>query len=158
MKAVIPAACFGTRFLPATKAQPKEMLPVYDKPTIQYVIEEAVASGIDDILIVHVKEYFKNQFEDISKEEQAKIQEQHEIDEDYIVYVYDKIKIEQKYIPNGLWEVKNATSGLKFDIDATITQGNETSICNIQLLTGKTGSFDIYYGDNFIKHIVVKSI
>ena len=52
MKAVIPAAGFGTRFLPATKSQPKEMLPVYDKPTIQYVIEEAVASGIDDILIV----------------------------------------------------------------------------------------------------------
>lgn len=52
MKAVIPAAGFGTRFLPATKAQPKEMLPVYDKPTIQYVIEEAIASGIDDILII----------------------------------------------------------------------------------------------------------
>ncbi len=52
MKAVIPAASFGTRFLPATKSQPKEMLPVYDKPTIQYVIEEALASGIDDILIV----------------------------------------------------------------------------------------------------------
>lgn len=52
MKAVIPAAGFGTRFLPASKAQPKEMLPVYDKPTIQYVIEEALDSGIDDILIV----------------------------------------------------------------------------------------------------------
>ncbi|MFA5802990.1 MAG: UTP--glucose-1-phosphate uridylyltransferase GalU [Thermoleophilia bacterium] len=52
MKAVIPAAGLGTRFLPATKAQPKEMLPVVDKPTIQYVVEEAVASGIDDILIV----------------------------------------------------------------------------------------------------------
>ena len=52
MKAVIPAAGFGTRFLPATKSQPKEMLPVYDKPTIQYVVEEAVSSGIDDILII----------------------------------------------------------------------------------------------------------
>ena len=52
MKAVIPAAGLGTRFLPATKSQPKEMLPVYDKPTIQYVIEEALASSIDDILIV----------------------------------------------------------------------------------------------------------
>ena len=52
MKAVIPAAGLGTRFLPATKAQPKEMLPVYDKPTIQYVIEESVNSGVDDILIV----------------------------------------------------------------------------------------------------------
>ena len=52
MKAIIPAAGLGTRFLPATKAQPKEMLPVYDKPTIQYVVEEAIESGIDDILII----------------------------------------------------------------------------------------------------------
>jgi UTP--glucose-1-phosphate uridylyltransferase len=51
-KAVIPAAGLGTRFLPATKAMPKEMLPLVDKPTIQYIIEEAVASGIEDILIV----------------------------------------------------------------------------------------------------------
>ena len=51
-KAVIPAAGLGTRFLPATKAQPKEMLPVVDTPAIQYVVEEAVAAGIDDILII----------------------------------------------------------------------------------------------------------
>ncbi len=51
-RAVIPAAGLGTRFLPATKAQPKEMLPVVDKPTIQYVVEEAVGAGITDILIV----------------------------------------------------------------------------------------------------------
>ncbi|MGC9444772.1 MAG: UTP--glucose-1-phosphate uridylyltransferase GalU [Candidatus Methanospirareceae archaeon] len=51
-KAVIPAAGLGTRFLPATKAQPKEMLPVVDKPVIQYVVEEALASGISDILII----------------------------------------------------------------------------------------------------------
>lgn len=51
-KAVIPAAGLGTRFLPATKAQPKEMLPVVDKPVIQYVVEEAVKSGIEDILII----------------------------------------------------------------------------------------------------------
>ena len=51
-KAVIPAAGFGTRLLPATKSQPKEMLPVVDKPTIQYVVEEAVASGITDILMI----------------------------------------------------------------------------------------------------------
>ncbi|GGI95837.1 UTP--glucose-1-phosphate uridylyltransferase [Halobellus salinus] len=51
-KAVIPAAGFGTRFLPVTKAQPKEMMPVLDKPTIQYVVEEAVEAGIDDILII----------------------------------------------------------------------------------------------------------
>jgi UTP--glucose-1-phosphate uridylyltransferase len=51
-KAVFPAAGLGTRFLPATKAQPKEMLPIVDKPTIQYVVEEAVRSGIEDVIIV----------------------------------------------------------------------------------------------------------
>jgi UTP--glucose-1-phosphate uridylyltransferase len=51
-KAIIPAAGLGTRFLPATKAQPKEMLPIVDKPTIQFIVEEAIASGIEDIIIV----------------------------------------------------------------------------------------------------------
>lgn len=51
-KAIIPAAGLGTRFLPATKAQPMEMLPIVDKPTIQYIVEEAIASGIEDIVIV----------------------------------------------------------------------------------------------------------
>ncbi|MGZ7119344.1 MAG: UTP--glucose-1-phosphate uridylyltransferase GalU [Methanobacterium sp.] len=69
MKAVIPAAGLGTRFLPATKAQPKEMLPVFNKPTIQYVVEEAVASGIDDILIItgkgkrSIEDHFDKAFE-----------------------------------------------------------------------------------------------
>jgi UTP--glucose-1-phosphate uridylyltransferase len=51
-KAIIPAAGLGTRFLPATKAQPKEMLPIVDKPTIQYIVEEAIDSGIEEILII----------------------------------------------------------------------------------------------------------
>jgi len=51
-KVIIPVAGFGTRFLPATKAMPKEMLPILDKPVIQYVVEEAVASGITDIILV----------------------------------------------------------------------------------------------------------
>ena len=68
-KAVIPAAGFGTRFLPATKSQPKEMLPIVDKPVIQYVVEEAVASGITDILMVigkgkrSIEEHFDRNFE-----------------------------------------------------------------------------------------------
>lgn len=68
-KAVIPAAGFGTRLLPATKSQPKEMLPIVDKPTIQYVVEEAVASGITDILMVigkgkrAIEEHFDRNFE-----------------------------------------------------------------------------------------------
>jgi UTP--glucose-1-phosphate uridylyltransferase len=69
MKAVIPAAGLGTRFLPATKAQPKEMLPLIDKPAIQFVIEEAVQSGIDDILIITgrgkraIEDHFDKSFE-----------------------------------------------------------------------------------------------
>ena len=55
-KAVIPAAGWGTRLLPATKAQPKEMLPIVDKPSIQYIVEEAVAAGIEDILIITSKD------------------------------------------------------------------------------------------------------
>lgn len=68
-KAVIPAAGLGTRFLPATKAQPKEMLPVVDRPAIQYVVEEAVRAGIDDILIItgrgkrSLEDHFDRNFE-----------------------------------------------------------------------------------------------
>lgn len=82
-KAIIPAAGFGTRFLPATKAMPKEMLPIVDKPIIQYVVEEAVASGIEDIVIVtgwhkrSIEDHFDYPFElekrllEAGKEEQA---------------------------------------------------------------------------------------
>ncbi len=65
MKAVIPAAGLGTRFLPATKNMPKEMLPIVDKPAIQYVIEEAVEAGIDDVLIItgRGKEAIENHFD-----------------------------------------------------------------------------------------------
>src|SRR5690625_604732 len=68
-KAIIPAAGLGTRFLPATKAMPKEMLPVVDKPTIQYIVEEAVESGIEDIIIVtgkgkrSIEDHFDHSFE-----------------------------------------------------------------------------------------------
>ncbi len=68
-KAIIPAAGLGTRFLPATKAQPKEMLPIVDKPTIQYIIEEAIASGIEQILIITgrgkraIEDHFDRSFE-----------------------------------------------------------------------------------------------
>jgi UTP--glucose-1-phosphate uridylyltransferase len=82
-KAIIPAAGYGTRFLPATKAMPKEMLPIVDKPIIQYVVEEAVASGIEDIIIVtgwhkrSIEDHFDYPFElekrllESGKEQQA---------------------------------------------------------------------------------------
>lgn len=66
-KAVIPAAGLGTRFLPATKAMPKEMLPIVDKPAIQYVVEEAAASGLDDVLIItgRNKDNLANHFDSV---------------------------------------------------------------------------------------------
>lgn len=72
MKAVIPAAGLGTRFLPATKAMPKEMLPVVDKPAIQYVVEEATRAGIEDILIIigRNKNNLSNHFDSVPELEQ----------------------------------------------------------------------------------------
>ncbi|WP_181349602.1 UTP--glucose-1-phosphate uridylyltransferase GalU [Thalassobacillus sp. CUG 92003] len=81
-KAIIPAAGLGTRFLPATKAQPKEMLPIVDKPTIQYIVEEAVASGIEDIIIVSgrgkraIEDHFDKSYE---LEEKLAEKEKHEM-------------------------------------------------------------------------------
>jgi UTP--glucose-1-phosphate uridylyltransferase len=80
-KAIIPAAGLGTRFLPATKAMPKEMLPIIDKPTIQYIVEEAVESGIEDILIVTgkgkraIEDHFDHAYElESNLEERGKFQ------------------------------------------------------------------------------------
>ena len=76
-KAIIPAAGYGTRFLPATKAQPKEMLPIVDKPIIQYVVEDAVSAGIEDIIIVtgwskrSIEDHFDYPFELEKRLEQA---------------------------------------------------------------------------------------
>jgi len=85
-KVVIPAAGMGTRFLPATKAQPKEMMPVVDKPIIQYVVEEAVASGIEDIIIItgwhkrSIEDHFDYPFElEKRLEETGKIKQLEEI-------------------------------------------------------------------------------
>jgi len=75
-KAIIPAAGLGTRFLPATKAMPKEMLPIVDKPTIQYIIEEAIESGIEDILIVtgKGKRAIEDHFDSVPELEQQLIE------------------------------------------------------------------------------------
>ncbi len=80
-KIVIPVAGLGTRFLPATKAMPKEMLPIIDKPVIQYVVEEAVASGITDIILVtsHAKRPIEDHFDE-NKELEAWLEKQHKED------------------------------------------------------------------------------
>lgn len=104
-KAIIPAAGLGTRFLPATKAMPKEMLPILNKPTIQYIVEEAIESGIEDIIIVTgkgkraIEDHFDNNFE---LEDNLLKREKYEL----LEKVRDSSKVEIHYIrqkePKGL--------------------------------------------------------
>jgi len=113
-KAIIPAAGLGTRFLPATKAMPKEMLPIVDKPTIQYIVEEAVNSGIEDIIIVTgkgkraIEDHFDNAFELehnlISKEKYdllEKVRQPAQVD---IHYIRQK---EPKGLGHAIWCARN---------------------------------------------------
>lgn len=142
MKAVIPAAGFGTRFLPATKAQPKEMFPVFDKPTIQYVIEEAVASGIEDILIVtgkgkrSIEDHFDKSFEleytlkEANKDDKLK-QVQDISDLADICYVRQK---EQKGLGDAIYCAKKHVGNEPFAVmlGDTITKGKTP--CTKQLI------------------------
>ncbi|HWJ80157.1 MAG TPA: UTP--glucose-1-phosphate uridylyltransferase GalU [Niallia sp.] len=113
-KAIIPAAGLGTRFLPATKAMPKEMLPIVDKPTIQYIVEEAISSGIEDIIIVTgkgkraIEDHFDNALELeenlISKEKfdlLAKVRESSNVE---IHYIRQK---EPKGLGHAVWCARN---------------------------------------------------
>lgn len=106
-KAVIPAAGFGTRFLPETKAMPKEMLPIVDKPTIQYIVEEIKASGIDQILIIsgHAKRAIEDHF-DSSPELEQHLYESGKMDLLREVRKVASVKIHytrQQYM-RGLWD------------------------------------------------------
>ena len=142
MKAVIPAAGFGIKFLPATKAQPKEMLPVYDKPIIQYVVEEAVNSGIDDILIItgknkySIENHFDKSFEleqtlqNVGKYDYLK-QVREITDLANISYVKQK---SQKGLGDAIYCAKKHVGGEPFAVllGDTITKGS--TLCTKQLI------------------------
>lgn len=107
-KCIIPAAGFGTRFLPATKAQPKEMLPIVDKPVIQYLVEEAVSSGITDIIIVtgrgkrSIEDHFDMSFElEKTLVEKWKLKELEEVEK---ISNLARIAYVRQPIPRGDWD------------------------------------------------------
>ena len=113
-KAIIPAAGLGTRFLPATKAMPKEMLPILDTPTIQYIVEEAAQAGIEDIIIVTgkhkraIEDHFDNQKElESTLKDKGKLdlleKVQHSTDLANIFYVRQK---EQKGLGHAIWTAR----------------------------------------------------
>ena len=130
-KAVIPAAGFGTRFLPQTKAMPKEMLPIVEKPVIQYVVEEAVEAGIEDIVIVtgwnkrSIEDHFDHPYELITRLEEAGKEKQVEVVEK-VAEMANSIYIRQKG-----------------------TLGNATPIWNARQIIGDE-PFMVLFGDDFI--------
>ena len=130
-KAVIPAAGFGTRFLPQTKAMPKEMLPIVDKPVIQYVVEEAVASGITDIIIV--TGWHKRSIED------------------HFDYPFELIKmLEQQGKEKLLEEVKRTSSLANFIyVRQKGPYGNGTPVLSARPVIGDE-PFVVMWGDEFI--------
>lgn len=112
-KAIIPAAGLGTRFLPATKAMPKEMLPILDKPTIQYIIEEAVASGIEDIIIVTgkgkraIEDHFDNNFElEANLLEKGKIELLEKVQKTSKVEIHYIRQKEPKGLGHAVWSAR----------------------------------------------------
>lgn len=123
-KALIPAAGLGTRFLPATKALAKEMLPIVDKPTLQYIVEEAVASGIEEIILVisNAKESIKNHFANNTdlvallkksgKNELAKIVEETNTIAKFTYVVQE----EQKGLGHAIYIAKDAIAGEDFAV------------------------------------------
>lgn len=123
-KAIIPAAGLGTRFLPATKAMPKEMLPILDKPTIQYIVEEAVRAGIEDIIIVTgkhkraIEDHFDNQLElELNLKEKDKHELLHKVQHATnlanMFYVRQK---EQKGLGHAIWSAKQFVGGEPFAV------------------------------------------
>lgn len=122
-KAIIPAAGLGTRFLPATKAMPKEMLPIVDKPTIQYIVEEAIASGIEDIIIVTgkgkraIEDHFDNAFElEQTLIEQGKFELLEEVRKSSNVDIHYIRQKEPKGLGHAVWCARNFIGNEPFAI------------------------------------------
>ena len=120
-------------------------------------VQTVVPNSTTDILMVHIREYFENQYEDISIEETNKTQEEYELLESLVCKTYDSIKVKTSYIPGASWEIVNKTDGLDIAIDDAIVNGDQT-VVYLQLLNGKTGSFDVHYNNQQIRHVVVESI
>lgn len=113
-KAIIPAAGLGTRFLPATKAMPKEMLPIVDKPTIQYIVEEAIESGIEDIIVVTgkgkraIEDHFDIAFElEHTLEEKGKFDILHKVQQSSNVELHYIRQKEAKGLGHAVWCARN---------------------------------------------------
>ena len=145
-KAVIPAAGLGTRFLPATKAQPKEMLPLVDKPAIQYVVEEAVAAGITDILVItgrgkrSLEDHFDRSFElEYYLQEGGKLDELEEMRR--IAEMADIHYVRQGE-PKGLGHAVQAAAEHVGDLPFVVMRGEDIMHPKAGVLPGMLATFE----------------
>lgn len=150
-KAIIPAAGFGTRFLPATKSMPKEMLPIVDKPVIQYVVEEAVAAGIKDIIIVTgwhkraIEDYFDYPFElEKRLEEAGKVKELEEVR--HIAEMANFVYVRQKGPYGNATPVYCCRHLIDDDEDFAVMWGDEFIYSNPPRLKQMTEVYEQYGG------------
>ncbi|MDE2179644.1 MAG: UTP--glucose-1-phosphate uridylyltransferase GalU [candidate division NC10 bacterium] len=147
-KAIVPAAGLGTRFLPATKAQPKEMLPIVDKPTIQYVVEEAAASGIEDIIIVtgRGKDAIENHFDrslelQIALGQQGKEEQLREIEQISELASFCYIRQEE---PLGLGHAILTAKALVGDEPFAVLLGDDIIDAEVPCLAQMIATFERY--------------
>ena len=132
-KAIIPAAGLGTRFLPATKAQPKEMLPIVDKPSIQYIIEEAVEAGIEDILIItgRSKRAIEDHF-DYSPELDRELEKKGKLDVlENLRKISDMVNIQyiRQKEPRGLGHAVYCAHSFINDEPFAVLLGDDVAVC-----------------------------
>ena len=132
-KAIIPAAGLGTRFLPATKAQPKEMLPIVDKPSIQYIIEEAVEAGIEDILIItgRSKRAIEDHF-DYSPELERELEKKGKLDVlENLRKISDMVNIQyiRQKEPRGLGHAVYCAHSFINDEPFAVLLGDDVAVC-----------------------------
>lgn len=148
-KAIIPAAGLGTRFLPATKAQPKEMLPIVDKPSIQYIIEEAVEAGIEDILIItgRSKRAIEDHF-DYSPELERELEKKGKLDVlENLRKISDMVNIQyiRQKEPRGLGHAVYCAHSFINDEPFAVLLGDDVAVCKQPAIGQIMDVYDAYH-------------
>lgn len=148
-KAIIPAAGLGTRFLPATKAQPKEMLPIVDKPSIQYIIEEAVEAGIEDILIItgRSKRAIEDHF-DYSPELERELEKKGKLDVlENLRKISDMVNIQyiRQKEPRGLGHAVYCAHSFINDEPFAVLLGDDVAVCKQPAIGQLMDVYDTYH-------------
>ena len=148
-QAIIPAAGLGTRFLPATKAQPKEMLPIVDKPSIQYIIEEAVEAGIEDILIItgRSKRAIEDHF-DYSPELERELEKKGKLDVlENLRKISDMVNIQyiRQKEPRGLGHAVYCAHSFINDEPFAVLLGDDVAVCKQPAIGQLMDVYDAYH-------------